>query len=159
MVPVTSPVWASSPLGGYPATRVDVWVPQGLDLESCRLAVDGVLGLQIWESVVSAREFTPKTDTYGSLFFTITGAHSAHLVAGLLLLAWVQVRAWFSAYSTRRHLGVQMASFYWHFVVAVQLAIFVTLYLTPILYLYLERLQTRLTRRRPPVGQLAVAAG
>jgi hypothetical protein len=35
-------------LGGYPATRVDVRVPQGLDLESCRLSRDGVLGLQIW---------------------------------------------------------------------------------------------------------------
>jgi heme/copper-type cytochrome/quinol oxidase subunit 3 len=89
------------------------------------------LGLQAWETVVVAREFTPKTDTYGSLFFTITGAHSAHLVAGLLLLSWVQVRGWFGAYSARRHLGVQMSALYWHFVVAVQFAIFVSLYLTP----------------------------
>jgi heme/copper-type cytochrome/quinol oxidase subunit 3 len=89
------------------------------------------LGLQVWETVVVAREFTPKTDTYGSLFFTITGAHSAHLAAGLLLLSWVQVRGWFGAYSARRHLGVQMSALYWHFVVAVQLAIFVSLYLTP----------------------------
>ena len=89
------------------------------------------LGLQIWETVVVAREFTPRTDTYGSLFFTITGAHSAHLVAGLLLMAWIQVRAWFGAYSSRRHLGVQMTAIYWHFLVAVQLVIFVALYLTP----------------------------
>jgi len=89
------------------------------------------LGLQTWETVVVARDFTPRTDAYGSLFFTITGAHSAHLVAGLLLVAWIQLRAWFGAYSARRHLGVQMAAIYWHFVVAVQLAIFVTLYLTP----------------------------
>jgi heme/copper-type cytochrome/quinol oxidase subunit 3 len=89
------------------------------------------LGLQIWETVVVAREFTPRTDTYGSLFFTITGAHSAHLVVGLLLVAWIQVRSWFRAYTPRRHLGVQMASIYWHFVVAVQIAIFATLYLSP----------------------------
>lgn len=89
------------------------------------------LGLQVWETAVVADEFTPRTDTYGSLFFTITGAHSAHLVVGLLLLAWIQVRAWFGAYSSRRHLGVQMASIYWHFVVAVQLAIFAVLYLSP----------------------------
>jgi heme/copper-type cytochrome/quinol oxidase subunit 3 len=89
------------------------------------------LGLQIWETVVLSREFTPRTDTYGSLVFTITGAHSAHLLAGLLLLAWVQARAWFGAYSPRRHLGVQMGALYWYFVVAVQLAIFVSLYLTP----------------------------
>ncbi|TML15048.1 MAG: heme-copper oxidase subunit III [Actinobacteria bacterium] len=89
------------------------------------------LGLQIWETVVVARELTPRTDAYGSLFFTVTGAHSAHLVAGLLLMAWIQVRAWFGVYSQRRHLGVQMAAIYWYFVVAVQLAIFVSLYLTP----------------------------
>jgi heme/copper-type cytochrome/quinol oxidase subunit 3 len=89
------------------------------------------LGLQIWETVVVAREFTPRTDTYGSLVFTITGAHSAHLIVGLLLIAWIQVRAWFGAYSPRRHLGVQMAAIYWFFVVAVQLAIFVSLYITP----------------------------
>jgi heme/copper-type cytochrome/quinol oxidase subunit 3 len=41
------------------------------------------------------------------------------------------VRAWFRAYSPRKHLGVQMATVYWHFVVAIQLAIFVSLYLTP----------------------------
>jgi len=35
----------------------------------------------------------------------------------------------------------------------------VTLYLTPILYLYLERLQTRLMRDRPPIGRIAVATG
>jgi cytochrome c oxidase subunit III len=89
------------------------------------------LGLQIWETVVVAREFTPKTNTYGSLVFTITGAHAAHLVVGLLLLAWVQVRAWFRAYTPKRHLGVQMGAMYWYFVVVVQLAIFVSLYLTP----------------------------
>jgi len=89
------------------------------------------LGLQIWETVVVAREFTPRTDTYGSLVFTITGAHSVHLVVGLLLLAWVQVRAWFRAYTAGRHLGVQMAAMYWYFVVVVQVAIFVSLYLTP----------------------------
>lgn len=88
-------------------------------------------GLQLWETVVVAREFTPKTDTYGSLFFTITGAHSAHLVVGLLLVAWIQVRAWFGAYTQRRHLGVQMAAIYWHFVVVLQVAIFATLYLSP----------------------------
>jgi heme/copper-type cytochrome/quinol oxidase subunit 3 len=89
------------------------------------------LGLQIWETAVVADELRPQTNAYGSFFFTITGAHSAHLVAGLALVAWIQLRAWFGAYSPRRHLGVQMAAIYWHFVVVVQLAIFATLYLSP----------------------------
>lgn len=37
-------------LGGYPATRIDLRVPKSLDLETCRLADDGDLGLQIWYS-------------------------------------------------------------------------------------------------------------
>jgi heme/copper-type cytochrome/quinol oxidase subunit 3 len=89
------------------------------------------LGIQLWETVEVAKEFTPRTNTYGSLVFTITGAHSAHLVVGLLLLAWVQARAWFRSYTPKRHLGVQMAAMYWYFVVVVQVAIFVSLYLTP----------------------------
>ena len=90
-------------------------------------------GLQIWETDVVARELSPRTNAYGSLFFTITGAHSAHLAAGLLLVAWVELRAWAGSYSPRRHLGVQVAAIYWHFVVVTQLAIFATLYLSPLL--------------------------
>ena len=89
------------------------------------------LALQIWETDVVSQDFTPRTNAYGSLFFTITGAHAAHLAAGLLLLAWIQLRAWARAYTPRRHLGVQMAAIYWHFVVIVQLVIFATLYLSP----------------------------
>ena len=89
------------------------------------------LALQLWETDVVADDYTPQTNAYGSLFFLITGAHAAHLVAGLLLLAWIQVRAWWSAYTPRRHLGVQLTAIYWHFVVVVQLVIFATLYLSP----------------------------
>jgi heme/copper-type cytochrome/quinol oxidase subunit 3 len=91
----------------------------------------GFLALQIWETQAVSEEFTPRTDAYGSLFFTITGAHAAHLAAGLLLLAWIQVRAWWGAYTPGRHLGVQMSAVYWHFVVALQVAIFAVLYLSP----------------------------
>ena len=89
------------------------------------------LGLQAWETHVTAGEFTPRTDAYGSFFFTITGMHSAHLAVGLLLVAWVGVRALFGAYTPQRHLGVQMATVYWYFVVVVQIAIFTALYLSP----------------------------
>lgn len=44
-------------LGGYPATRIDLKVPNGLDLEDCRLADDGVLGLQLWYSAPADKYF------------------------------------------------------------------------------------------------------
>ena len=89
------------------------------------------LALQLWETDAVARDLTPRTNAYGSLFFTVTGAHAAHLAAGLLLVAWVQVRAWWGAYTPRRHLGVQVAAIYWHFVAALQVVIFAALYLSP----------------------------
>jgi hypothetical protein len=39
-----------STLGARSATRIDVQVPQGLDLQACRLWEDGVEGLQLWYS-------------------------------------------------------------------------------------------------------------
>jgi hypothetical protein len=44
-------------LGGYPATRIDLRIPQGLDLKDCRLADDGVLGLQLWYSAPADKYF------------------------------------------------------------------------------------------------------
>lgn len=44
-------------VGGYPATRLDLEIPKRLDLEGCRLADDGVLGLQLWYSAPADKYF------------------------------------------------------------------------------------------------------
>ena len=87
------------------------------------------LSIQMVEYRHSA--FTPATDAYGSLFFTITGFHSAHVAVGLLMLAVVGVRASLGHFSARRHLAVTNVSWYWHFVDVVWLAVFTSLYLSP----------------------------
>lgn len=40
----------STTLGGYPATRVDLRIPQRLDLKRCQMAEYGFSGLQVWFS-------------------------------------------------------------------------------------------------------------
>jgi heme/copper-type cytochrome/quinol oxidase subunit 3 len=77
------------------------------------------------------KEFTPRTDAYGSLFFLITGLHAAHVTVGLLMNAWTQWRAWANAFSERHHVTVQMFTMYWHFVDAVWIFILATIYLSP----------------------------
>jgi hypothetical protein len=47
----------ASVFGGYPATRIDLEVPQGLDLAKCRLAEDDVMGLQVWMSTPADKYF------------------------------------------------------------------------------------------------------
>ena len=61
-------------LGGYPATRIDLRVPKGLDLESCRLADDGVLGLQIWYSASADNYFVLFPGTAASVYILDVGS-------------------------------------------------------------------------------------
>jgi heme/copper-type cytochrome/quinol oxidase subunit 3 len=76
-------------------------------------------------------EFTPRTDAYGSMFFTITGLHGAHVAVGLLMSAWVQLRARQGAFDRHRHVSVQNFVMYWHFVDVVWVFVLATLYLSP----------------------------
>jgi len=77
--------------------------------------------------------FTPTTDAYGSLFFTITGFHGAHVLVGLIMLAVVLLRG--SRRAARNEgggwLAVANVTMYWHFVDVVWLCVFTSLYLLP----------------------------
>ena len=91
----------------------------------------GFLGLQALEYRELLREIHPSTNAYASAFFTITGLHGAHVIAGLLLLAWTQFFAFRHAYRSEEHVAVQVSALYWHFVHVVWLFLFLALYLSP----------------------------
>ena len=76
-------------------------------------------------------DFGPRTDAYGSLFYTVTGFHGAHVAVGLLMLLVVMVRAWLGHFAEGRHLAITNTAWYWHFVDVVWLAVFTSLYLSP----------------------------
>ena len=80
-----------------------------------------------------AKPFGLSTDAYGSLFFTVTGFHMAHVIVGLLVLASVLVWSLLGYFGPVRHSYVSIGAIYWHFVDAVWLAVFFTLYVTPYL--------------------------
>jgi cytochrome c oxidase subunit 3 len=65
---------------------------------------------------------------FGSTFYTLTGFHGAHVLAGLGLLSIVATRARHGRISAERHTAVEAASYYWHFVDVVWLFLFSTLY-------------------------------
>jgi heme/copper-type cytochrome/quinol oxidase subunit 3 len=75
--------------------------------------------------------FTPRTNAYGSMFFSITGVHGAHVAVGLMFSLWVQARAWSGAFDENRHLSVQNFTMYWHFVDVVWFFVLTSLYLSP----------------------------
>ena len=74
------------------------------------------------------KEFPPP-DLFGTVFFTLTGLHAAHLISGLGLLAFVYLRGRRGGYTADDHWGVEGTVRYWHFVDFVWLFVFPTLYL------------------------------
>lgn len=82
-----------------------------------------------WKS----KTFTLASSSYGSLFFTITGFHMAHVAVGVALLAVIFVWSAMGYFSPRHHARVSVAAIYWHFVDAVWLCVFFTFYVSPYL--------------------------
>lgn len=78
-------------------------------------------------------DFTLQSNAYGSLFFTITGLHGLHVLGGLGMVAFVLVRNWLGHFNERRYQAVENVALYWHFVDAVWIVIFTSLYLSPYL--------------------------
>ena len=73
----------------------------------------------------------------GSTFFTLTGFHAAHVVAGILVLLVATTRVWRTRGPNESDLGgtpmslAESGTYYWHFVDAVWLVLFTLVYLWP----------------------------
>ena len=72
--------------------------------------------------------FQISTNAYGSTFYAMTGFHGLHVVAGLVLMLVLLGRAATGAYDARRHAGVEVVGYYWHFVDVVWIGLFATLF-------------------------------
>jgi heme/copper-type cytochrome/quinol oxidase subunit 3 len=117
------------------------WAERGIRGGSVRrlrigLLVTMLLGatflvLQGFEYSETLKEFTARTNVYGTLFFTITGFHGIHVFVGLVLLGWLQFYAWRGRFTKERNLPVQLITMYWHFVDVVWVFILTCLYLSP----------------------------
>lgn len=68
-------------LGGYPATRVDLRIPQRLDLETCRMADSGHLGLQVWYSEPADNYFVLLPGAVASVYVLEVGGERQVFVA------------------------------------------------------------------------------
>ncbi|HJP66052.1 MAG TPA: cytochrome c oxidase subunit 3, partial [Actinomycetota bacterium] len=87
--------------------------------------------LQSKEYMDTLKEFTPRSNIYGTLFFSITGFHGIHVMVGLLMNLWLQFYAWRGAFSAENYGPVENIVMYWHFVDAVWVFILSSLYLAP----------------------------
>ena len=66
---------------------------------------------------------------FGTVFYTLTGFHGAHVFGGTVGLTIVLARALRGQFSARNHVAVEAVSMYWHFVDVVWIGVFSTIYL------------------------------
>jgi heme/copper-type cytochrome/quinol oxidase subunit 3 len=89
------------------------------------------LAFQVFEFREFAQEgLTPRTNLFGTTFFTLTGFHGAHVTIGVIWLLSLYFNSYRPGHVTaERHLDVDLAALYWHFVDVVWIVIFTVVYL------------------------------
>ncbi len=87
------------------------------------------LGLQcaLWTSVYRAG-LAPSLGAYPSVFWGLTGFHALHVLVGLPPLALVAWRTALGECNAANHLPLRIWAMYWHFVAAVWLVIFASVF-------------------------------
>ena len=71
----------------------------------------------------------PQSGLFGGVFFGLTGFHGAHVTGGVIFMGIVLLRALAGQFTAHRHLAVEAASIYWHFVDVVWIGLYSTIYI------------------------------
>jgi heme/copper-type cytochrome/quinol oxidase subunit 3 len=87
--------------------------------------------LQTLEYKEHWKTLTPYSDSYGSIFYTITSFHAAHVIVGILLLAYTGCLPRYGPTLTPPYRPYRVAALYWHFVDFVWIFIVGLLYVVP----------------------------
>lgn len=105
---------------------------------TARAAVMATIGLGIVFVVIQVLEYRdhlktlkPTTNAYGSIFYTITSFHAAHLLLGLCMLAYVLALPSLEPMDRPPHRPLHNAALYWHFVDLIWVIVVAVLYVTP----------------------------
>jgi cytochrome c oxidase subunit 3 len=116
--------------GRYGLARVAVLATIAIGLGF--LAIQGVEYTNHWKTL------TPMTDSYGSIFYTITTFHAAHVVMGILMLSYLGILPNYGPTKTPPHRPYRVVALYWHFVDVVWVFVVLLLYLIPNYQVYVH---------------------
>lgn len=91
----------------------------------------GFLVIQFFEYRSHLQVLTPRTNVYGSIFYTITSFHAAHVIVGLVILFYVLILPRLEPVDRPPHRPYHNAALYWHFVDIVWICVVAFLYIAP----------------------------
>ncbi len=89
------------------------------------------MSIQAFEYQDHWKTLTPFTDSYGSIFYTITTFHAAHVIVGLLMLCYLAILPNYGPSKLPPYRPYRVVSIYWHFVDIIWFFIVSLLYVIP----------------------------
>jgi cytochrome c oxidase subunit III len=72
--------------------------------------------------------FAPQDSAQQTIFYSLTGLHGAHVTIGLMLLLFATIRSFRGHYTPEEHRGIEVPGIYWHFVDAMWIVVYLTVY-------------------------------
>jgi cytochrome c oxidase subunit III len=93
------------------------------------LGVEFLIGTALeWHRLIYHEGLTLRTNLFGTTYYSLVGLHALHVTVGLLLILLVLLFTLFG-YMNERHIErTDVLSWYWHFVDAVWVVVFLTVY-------------------------------
>jgi cytochrome c oxidase subunit 3/cytochrome o ubiquinol oxidase subunit 3 len=82
-----------------------------------------------WRHLIYRENLTIHTNLFGTTYYSLVGLHALHVIAGLMGLAIVLILALMGKIRRQHSERCEVFSLYWHFVDAVWIVIFTTVYL------------------------------
>jgi cytochrome c oxidase subunit 3/cytochrome o ubiquinol oxidase subunit 3 len=82
-----------------------------------------------WSRLIVEEKLTPATNLFGTTYYALVGLHALHVTVGLMLLTVVLVFSLVGAVHRDQAGRVDALALYWHFVDAVWVVVFTTVYL------------------------------
>ncbi len=89
------------------------------------------LVLQYFEYRERLKTLSPRTNAYGSIFYTITSFHAAHLIFGLMMLAYALILPRLEPSERPPYRPFHNAALYWYFVNIIWILVIAILYIAP----------------------------
>lgn len=81
-----------------------------------------------WSELIHKHGLTISTNLFGSTYYTLVGFHAAHVTVGVIILSIFFGLGLARQVSAKHHLGIELTSWYWHFVDAVWIVVFTLVY-------------------------------
>jgi cytochrome c oxidase subunit 3/cytochrome o ubiquinol oxidase subunit 3 len=81
-----------------------------------------------WHGLITRHHLTISRNLFGTTYYTLIGFHGLHLAIGLLMMLLVLALMFARELTKECHMAVELISWYWHFVDAVWVVLFVLVY-------------------------------